>query len=91
MAIKTMIIIVMALVTFDAFAVHKCEINGKVSYQNHPCINKSEQRKFEGATSVIGTVNVRKDLADKSFTKEVELPNKNITRDRKIDSMRTIE
>ena len=82
---KTMIIIVMTLMTFNAYAVHKCEVNGKISYQNGPCIKKSERRAFEGPVSVVGTVNVRKNIADKAYAKEVEAQNKNIAKERLIE------
>lgn len=68
---RSLLIIIMTLIMEHAFAVNKCLIDGKVSYQNPPCPEYSKQQKFEGTVSSISSDRVRGQIEEKQYNEEI--------------------
>lgn len=66
---KRILTILLLLVSVDSGAVNKCIENGKVIYQQGPCLNGSQSR-FEVGVSSIGSDGLRQEVARKEHEKQ---------------------
>lgn len=66
---KILISALLLMVFADAGAVNKCVENGKVIYQQGPCLNGT-QASFEAGVSNIGSDGLRKEVAQRDYQKQ---------------------
>ena len=68
--VRTAIKIALVLLSWETLAVNKCDVDGKIVYQNSPCPSYAKKRNFEGTVSVMNSSGLRNEVENKKIAME---------------------
>lgn len=68
--VRTAIKIALVLLSWEILAVNKCDIDGKIVYQNSPCPPHAKEKAFEGTVSVMNSEGLRNEVENKKIAQE---------------------
>jgi len=66
---RKMVILIVLFISADAMAVYKCERDGKISYQQGPCVQGKELSIGNTTVSTLGSESIRRDGARRELQK----------------------